>query len=86
MLRHFVRVSPVVEFFIGRKDVVELAGRDTEPFRTTQVTEVDLAERLAALVADTARQVDAEEHFVRVVDAVDSVHREEVALAFREHQ
>jgi hypothetical protein len=40
-----------------------------------QVAEVDLAERVALLMANTAWRVIAEKHLLRIIDAVDPIHR-----------
>src|SRR5207253_1131756 len=86
VLRRFVRVASVAELPVGWEGGKELAGRDAQPLGTAQVAEVDLAEGVAAVVADTARRVVAEEHLVRIIDAIDPVHRYEVPLSFRKHE
>src|SRR4051812_20361897 len=85
MLWRLVRISPIAELQVGREGGKEFTGRDAQPFGTAQVAEVDLAERVAALVTDTARRVIAEEHLGRIVDAVDPIHQDEVALSFWKH-
>src|SRR6266542_6166992 len=85
MLRRFVRVAPVAELPVGREGSKEFTGRDAQPFGTAQVAEIDLAEGVAPVVADTARRVVAEEHLVRIVDAIDPIHRDKVPFAFWKH-
>ena len=81
MLGRPVRVAPVAELQVGRERGEELARRDADALGTAQVAEVDLAERVALLVADAARRVVAEEHLLRIVHAVDPVHQDEIPLA-----
>src|ERR1700730_1594458 len=82
VLRRFVRVAPVTELRVRRERGEELTGRDAQPLGTAQIAEVDLAKRVATIMANAARRVVAEEHLFRIVDAIDPIHRDEVALSF----
>lgn len=72
---HFVRIAAVIELFIRREVVKKLAGCQTQPLMAAEVTEVNLAERLAVFVMERPRHVGAEEHRIGIVSTVDSVHR-----------
>src|SRR5262245_49371874 len=80
MRRRPMRVPTVPELQIGRERREKLAGRNAHPFGTAQVAEVHLAERVALLVTDTTGRIVAEEHLRRIVDALDPIHQDEVAL------
>ena len=80
-----VCIAAVAELHVGRKGGKELAGRDTQTIGTAEVAQIDLAERVALFMADTARRVIAEEHLVGVIDRVDPVHQDEVAFALGKH-